>query len=466
MEQNSTLIRINSAALCNNLNNQGFSLGNQGYILKRTDFINNYSQEVIDACWTSLSINVIQNYQRGKGTFIKGLGTFTFKSSTLNLNGTTNQNIRDKKPKLPVFIVSKELCERFCAGEYTKQNGIRYYNQKESKNIPIVKLNLAEMAYSLSMSKEEVGNLLKHLLIHLRDCILDKTFKNKILPGLGILMNRNNILAVKFDDDFANDVLLKNETLVFTKKNISLDNDFNNAQNVIANECLTPYNNIEKLKATNALNTILEKSGKIYAQHTYDIDIHDDTKYPEHEIKPINNNNLRRKFQFINDYSKRPNSTVFNNNQNKIEDNDTRNILSILDEQTLKSLEYYKGVLIKNCKNYDHLRNGRISKGDIINAMVQSNINNKIDYNLAKKIVEGYIKTEDAEYMKFIAILVKDSRYLLLKKNNNTNINYDSPKRENFFSANKLRTNGFLPREMDIILIIIQEIFLSIKKII
>ena len=342
------------------------------------------------------------------------------------------------------YPFSLELCERFCAGEYTKQNGIRYYNQKESKNIPIVKLNLAEMAYSLSMSKEEVGNLLKHLLIHLRDCILDKTFKNKILPGLGILMNRNNILAVKFDDDFANDVLLKNETLVFTKKNISLDNDFNNAQNVIANECLTPYNNIEKLKATNALNTILEKSGKIYAQHTYDIDIHDDTKYPEHEIKPINNNNLRRKFQFINDYSKRPNSTVFNNNQNKIEDNDTRNILSILDEQTLKSLEYYKGVLIKNCKNYDHLRNGRISKGDIINAMVQSNINNKIDYNLAKKIVEGYIKTEDAEYMKFIAILVKDSRYLLLKKNNNTNINYDSPKRENFFSANKFRTNGFL----------------------
>ena len=35
MEQNSTLIRINSAALCNNLNNQGFSLGNQGYILNK-----------------------------------------------------------------------------------------------------------------------------------------------------------------------------------------------------------------------------------------------------------------------------------------------------------------------------------------------------------------------------------------------------------------------------------------------
>ena len=441
MEQNSQSFyspRINSAALCNNLNSKGFSLANQGFILARPDFINNYSQETIDACWSALSINVIQNYQRGKGTSIKGFGTFTFKNSTLNLEGTTNQNIRDKKPKLPVFIVSKELCERFCAGEYTRQNGIRYYNQKESKNIPIVKLNMAEMAYSLSMPKEEAANLLKHLIIHIRDCILDKTFKNKVLPGLGVLMNRNNLLAVKFDDEFINDVFFKNEKLVFTKKNISLDNDFNIAQNVIANECLTPFENMEKLKATNALNTVFEKSGKNYARNNYGIDIHDNEKYPEHEIRLIENKNFRKKIEFIND-SKRPNTTVMNNIRRNENDNE-KYPLSILDENTLKTLEYYKGILIKNCKNYDHLRNGRISKGDIINAMVQANINNKIDFNIAKKIVEGYIKTEDAEYMKFIAILVKDSRYLLLKRNKN---NYDSFKRENFFSANKRKFNGF-----------------------
>ena len=434
--------RVNSAALCNTLNSRGFSLGNKGYNLCRSDFINNYSQEVIDACWNSLSINVIQNYQRGKGTSIKGFGIFTFKNSNINLEGTTNQNIRDKKPKLPVFIVSKELCERFCPGEYTRQNGIRYYNQKESKNIPIVKLNLAEMAYSLSMSKEEVGNLLKHLMIHLRDCIIDKTFKNKALPGLGILMNRNNILAVKFNDEFIKDILFKNEKLVFTKKNISLDNDFNIAKNVMANECLTPFENIEKLKATNALNTIFEKSGKNYVKFNYGIDIHDESKYPEHEKKLLSNPNYKKNFEFINDL-KRPKSTAMNNlNNKKNEDNYEKNPLNILDEQTLKTLEFYKGILIKNCKNYDHLRNGRISRGDIINAMVQSNINNKIDYNIAKKIVEGYIKTEDAEYMKFIAILIKDSRHLLLKKNNN-NISYDSFKRENFFSPHKRGFNGF-----------------------
>ena len=443
MEQNidnTYSARINSAALCNTLNSKGYSLANQGFILSRDDFINNYSQETIDSCWSSLSINVIQNYQRGKGTYIKGFGTFTFKSSNINLEGTTNQNIRDKKPRLPVFIVSKELCEKFCAGEYTRQNGIRYYNQKELKDIPIVKLNLAEMAYSLSLTKEEVNNLLKHLFINIRDSIIGKTFKNKIFPGLGVLMNRNNLLAVKFNDEFIKDILLKNEKLIFTKKNISLDNDFNSAQNVIANECLTPFENIEKLKATNALNTLFEKSGKDYAHINYGIDINDNTKYPEHDIKMIDNKNLRKSFDFINDL-KRPNTTVMNNTKKKIL-NEEKNPLNILDEKTLKTLEYYKGILIKNCKNYDHLRNGRISKGDIINAMVQTNINNKIDYNIAKKIVEAYIKTEDAEYMKFIAILVKDSRYLLLKKNNN-NINYDSFKRENFFSANKRKFNGF-----------------------
>ena len=438
--QNFHSSRINSAALCNDLNSKGFSLANQGYILNRKDFISNYSQDIIEACWSSLSINVIQNYQKGKGTYIKGFGTFTFKNSDINLEGTTNENIRNKKPKLPVFIVSKELCERFCAGEYTRQNGIIYYNQKESKNIPITKLNMADMAYSLSMSKEEAGNLLKHLIIHIRDCILDKSFKNKTLPGLGVLMNRNNLLAVKFNDEFIKDILFKNEKLVFTKKNISLDNDFDSAQNVMANECLTPFENIQKLKATKALNTLFEKSGKDYAKINYGIDIHDNTKYPEHEIKFIKNKNTRKSFDFIND-SKRKNATFISSIKKNII-NETSNPLSILDEKTLKTLEYYKGILIKNCKNYDHLRSGRISKGDIINAMVKSNINNKIDYNIAKKIVEGYIKTEDAEYMKFIAILIKDSRYLLIKKSNN-NINFDSFKRENFFSVDKKKSNGF-----------------------
>ena len=68
-----------------------------------------FTQEELDACWEALCINIIQNYQKGKGTFIKGFGTFTFKNPELNLEGTTNGIFRDKKLRYPIFIVSKEF---------------------------------------------------------------------------------------------------------------------------------------------------------------------------------------------------------------------------------------------------------------------------------------------------------------------------------------------------------------------
>ena len=433
--------RINSASLCNSLNSKGFFLANKRCVLDRLDFINNYTQEVIDACWEALSVNVIQNYQRGKGTSIKGFGTFTFKNSELNLEGTTNENIRDKKPKSPVFIVSKEFNENFKAGEYTKQNGIRYYTQKESKNVSIVKLNLAEIAYSLSMSKEEVAHLLKHLIFHLGQSIVNKTFKNKILPGLGVLVNRNNIIAVNFNESLVNENKLKNQILTFTKKNIFLAQDMNSAENIVSDQCLTPFQNIEDLKALNALKTVCEKSGKEYLKTSYNIDVHN---YPEYDIKVINNPHCEKNFSFVNDY-KRPKSqfakrTIIKNDEEEDNNKDiSKDPLNILDDETLRTLEYYKGILIKNCKKYDNNRSGRISKDETIDAIVQTNINNKVDYNIAKSIVEGYYKTENIEYMKFIALLVKNSKIILLKKNNKTpkNTNFNALRRENFFSAKK-----------------------------
>ena len=150
---------LTDATLCNEINSKGFSIANKGFMFSRNSLLNNYSQEVIDACWESLSINVIQNYQRGKGTSIKDFGIFSFKGPDVNLEGTTNEYIRDKKPREPVFLVSKDFNNEFKIGEYTKQNGIRYYNQKDKKNISIVKLNIAEIAFTLSLPKDEVGNI-------------------------------------------------------------------------------------------------------------------------------------------------------------------------------------------------------------------------------------------------------------------------------------------------------------------
>ena len=472
---------IKGSYLANKINFKRYTLinTNKNQIIEREEIINNYSQETIDQVWSSLAINIIQNYQRGKGTLIKGFGVFTFKPQEVILEGTTNPYERDLRFREPIFIVSKEFNEKFLPGEYTRQNGIRYYTQKESKDTPIVKINYAEMAYSISISKDELTNLIKHLFMYISESIVNKTFKSKILPGLGTIINRNNVIAVKFDENFINNIKGKTQTLLFTKKNIFLDLDMDNAQEATADKCLTPYKNVEKLKSTNALTTKCERSGRNYMINNYRIDVR---KYPEQILKKIYNihktpkstKNINMKnisFKFLNDSENPSISTITNINLNTNITSENNN-LSFLDDEILKSIEYFKGIMIKNCKNYDTSGNGLISKGETIEALIKTNINNKIDYNTAKLIVNALNKTENVEYMKFIAQLVKNSKLALLKKNKKNsktlnidtyrnskeiNYNYNTFKRENFFNTNSnsnsinnfatmTYTNGFFPK--------------------
>ena len=150
---------INDAILCNQINKKGFIMANKGKKIKREIMLSNYTQETINDCWESLTINVIHNYEKGRGTVIKGFGTFTYKRQFVNLEGTTNEYFRDKREDEPVFIVSKDLNKCCMPGEYTQLNTIKYYTQKENKNIPLIPLNFSEIAYSLSMSKDEVQNI-------------------------------------------------------------------------------------------------------------------------------------------------------------------------------------------------------------------------------------------------------------------------------------------------------------------
>ena len=76
---------IQDAILCNEINNKSLIAANNGISINRAVILSNYTKETIDDCWESLSTNIIQNYQRGKGTIIKGFGTFTFKKKALEL---------------------------------------------------------------------------------------------------------------------------------------------------------------------------------------------------------------------------------------------------------------------------------------------------------------------------------------------------------------------------------------------
>ena len=427
----------------NKINLKNYVISNivRGKKFTREEILSKYSEEIIEECWSSLTTNIIQNYQRGKGTLIKGFGIFTFKAPEYILQGTTNEFDRDIRLREPIFIVSKEFNENFCPGEYNRQNGIKYFTQKESKDISIVKVNYAEMSYSLSISKDELTNILKHLFIYISESIINHTFKEKTMPGLGILLNSNNIIAVKFDDDFINSIKDKNHTLNFTKKKLLLNLDMDNAKNTYAENCKTPFNNVEHLKSKASLITKCEKSARDYLLKKYKINV---KKYPEHIFKTIHikSRTPHPKFKFINELE-----------SNKIKNKGKLSCsLSFLDQETLKSVEYYKGMMIKNSKNYDKKGNGIISKEEMVEVLIKTNINNKIDSTKAKLIVDLLNKTDKVEYMKFIALFVKKSKLALLQLNKNqkninlntfnfNETNYDNFRREKFF--NTINSNGF-----------------------
>ena len=214
---------IQDAILCNEINKKSILTANKGISINRSVILSNYTKEAIDDCWESLSINIIQNYQRGKGTYIKGFGTFTYKNQVMNLKGTTNIYFLDKREEEPVFIVSKELNNECMPGEYTKLNTIKFYNQKENKNIPILKINYSEIAYRLSMSKDEVKNILTHLIKNIGDSISTGEFKNKIMPNLGILFCKYKIIAMKFDEGFLSKIKDKNTKFIKSNRNKYMD---------------------------------------------------------------------------------------------------------------------------------------------------------------------------------------------------------------------------------------------------
>ena len=436
---------IRDASLCNDINLKGFSIANKGYSFSRNSLLNNYSQEVIDACWNSISINIIENYQRGKGTSIKDFGIFSFKGPEVNLEGTTNQYTRDKKPRVPVFLVSKDFDNEFKIGEYTKQNGIRYYHQKDNKNIPIVKLNIAEIAFSLSISKDEVGNILKHYIKHLGELIKKNNFKGKIMPGLGVLLSRKNIVAVKFNDEFVIENKFKNNKLNFLKKNLTLDMNTEKVNKDDLDESKNQYKLFEELKSNNSLYTICEKSAKDFMDKKYSITFDNIIKNKNNNINNdkylpkniFNKNKVKIKFEDYFNKKKR-------NKENKtnIIEVSSSNILNIIDEETLNNFGYYKGIMIKECRNLDHSNNGLLTKEETITAILRSKISDKIDFNLAKEIVDFYNKNENVEYMKFIAQIMKDYNLFFNKKN-------ETSKKEIFNNTiYKLKSsNDFIPKK-------------------
>ena len=403
--------------------------------LRRENIIAKFTQEELDSCWASLSTNIIQNYHRGKATFIKGFGTFTFKGVDLNLEGTTNEIIRDKKERGPIFLVSKEFIHDLKSGEYTKQYGVRYFTSKENKNIPILNINFAEIAFSLSMSKDKVYEIIKHLILYIKESIIKKKFKNKIMPGLGVLILKQNILAVKFNENFGNFIKSKNKKLNDLKNNLSLDMCFDNAKELEIGTCPDVYKTSENIKAMNSLSTECQQSAKNFLKNKYNIHIlnnnfkinsNPQNTFFANERKEDNfykNKFFRQKnfpFSFINDIKIKNLSSSRNKNRKDLISQENRskhnNPLNNLDDNTLKTLSYFKGTMIKDCKDLDLEKTGSLPKEEAISVLIK-NIPD-LNHDIAQKIIEFYFVSDQIDYMKLIAYLIKGSKNTFIKKKN------------------------------------------------
>ena len=303
-------------------------------------------------------------------------------------------------------MVSKEFNENLKTGEYTKEYGIRYYNTKENKNIPISNINYSEIAFSLSMSKEKVFELIKHLIQYMSESITKQKFKNKTMPGLGVLILKQNIFAVKFDKDFENNIKLKNAKLNLLKSNISLERELNlnSDKDLYIGTCPNIYNTSESIKATNSLITDCKHDAKIYLRNNYNIGILNTNSFtltPSNKLsesKGTNNYFYRNTFfgskdhpfKFLNDGRRK----ILSLSKDKLLKSEKtprsvqggQNPLLNLDNMILKTLSYFKGSMIKDSKDLDVNKTGSISKEDAI-TMLMKNIP---DITILKQICDDY----------------------------------------------------------------------------
>ena len=74
----------------------------------------------------------------------------------------------------------------------------------------------------MNISKEECQYIITTILKEMADEIINKRFKSRELPGLGIILIRGNILGVKFFSDFNLETYKQTERLNFTKDNLEL----------------------------------------------------------------------------------------------------------------------------------------------------------------------------------------------------------------------------------------------------
>ena len=393
----------NTAKLTNSMNATYLKSFNQWGGVSYEDILSNYPQEMINACWNNLSRSILENYQSGKGTIIKGFGTFTFTNIEYSLEGTTNQYSRDLKKRNPVFIVSNELVEYLKPGIYTNKSGLLYYTQKINNSVPIVKVNYAKISYGLNISKEECFTIISTTFKLMGDQIRRGAYRPKYMPDLGELLLRGHIFGMKFEPYLFQNLSQKTQKLIHTKKNLRLYMETKDSQG-IRHLNIEDIDKAERdIRPKKAVLTKITPSGDTWLKNNLGIDVKQDVKdEPRDDL-------------FLN---KALNKKEFYVDQRDYRDYPIQNLYGLnIPQNILEGIYNNKYLLIRNMKRIDRHGDGLIPKYDFINCFKDTNCHHLLRTELIEKITDAYINNDPdvimIHYIHLINALCEDIKNIV-----------------------------------------------------
>ena len=412
----------NSSRMTNSVNAMGLRSFNNWGGINYLEILSNYPNNVIDKCWQNLSRSIIENYHAGKGTFIKGFGTFTFTNVEYDLEGTTNQYDRDIKPRIPLFLVSNEFIDYLKPGIFTEKSGLIYYTQKLNNKVPIIKVNYAKISYGANISKEECFTIISSTIKFMGDQIRRRAYNNnKSLPGVGQFINRGNIFGVKFDYSLMNDTSLQTQKLVHTKKNLRFYMETKDSEGI-------PHKDIEDIdkaerdiRPRTAVLTRITPSGDKWLQANMGIDI-------KKEIKDLPREDLF--------FGKVNNKKEYMVDQRVFRDFPKQDLLGLkIPQDILEAIYNNKSLLIRDMKQIDRHGDGLIPKYDFINSFKKTNVHHALRIELIEKITNVYIDNDPnvimIQYNNLMNTLCRDIKRIMDNEYNNFPIDkykYSIPK--------------------------------------
>ena len=367
----------NTAKLTNSMNSTYLKSFNQWGGVSYGDILSNYPQEMVDSCWNNLSRFILENYQSGKGTIIKGFGTFTFTNVEYSLEGTTNQYYRDLKKRNPVFIVSNEFVEYLKPGIYTNKSGLLYYTQKINNSVPIVKVNYAKISYGINISKEECFTIISTTFKLMGDQIRRGEYYPKYMPDLGELLLRGHIFGMRFEPNLFQNLNKKTQKLIHTKKNLRLYMETKDSEG-IRHLNIEDIDKAERdIRPKKAVLTRISPSGDEWLQNNLGIDVKTDIKDEPRDDLYLNQALNKKEFYVDQrDYRNYPLQDLYG--------------LQI-PQDILEGIYNSKYLLLRNMKKIDRHGDGLIPKYDFIYCFKDTNCHHLLRTELIEKITDVYI---------------------------------------------------------------------------